>query len=163
MARDRIVQANPEDLILIERTSSHPHSLTHLPFFSQLWSLRPSLSRLRPFNQALAETTNDFGVLAKIEPPTPSARTHVVESMSSALSSTSSTLASRIGLALAVLLRRCRCRTQSARFDADRQMWTERGARTSRADRFMEIDVSPLFPLSFTPNNQWDAYYDRYR
>ena len=78
MARDRIVQANPEDLTLIERTSSHPHSLTHLPPFLQLWSLcLSSLSHIRLFNQALAEATNVFGALATIEPP--SARTHVVE------------------------------------------------------------------------------------
>lgn len=28
---------------------------------------------------------------------------------------------------------------------------------------FMATNVSPLLPLSFTPNSQWDAYYDRYR
>ncbi|KAI0272512.1 hypothetical protein BC834DRAFT_921940 [Gloeopeniophorella convolvens] len=64
MARDRIVQADPEDL----------------PLVLNLWSLRlSSLARLRLFNQVSAEATNLFGALASITPP--AARTQVLENV----------------------------------------------------------------------------------
>ena len=51
--------------------------------------------------------------------------------------------------ALGALLRRCRRRAQSARLDADRQMWIERGARVGliATSHFIEIKVSPLSSL----------------
>lgn len=78
--------------------------------------------------------------------------------MSSPLSSTTFTHVSSTALAtrtgtdtdeLAALLRRCRSRTQSARLDADRQMWIER--RSPRvgliaASHFEGINVARLFP-----------------
>ncbi|KAI0040544.1 hypothetical protein FA95DRAFT_1502690, partial [Auriscalpium vulgare] len=64
MARDRIVEADPEDL----------------PVVLNLWSLRLScLSRMRLFNQGTAETTDLLTVLSAIEPPT--ARAYVFDTL----------------------------------------------------------------------------------
>ncbi|KAH9995547.1 hypothetical protein BJV77DRAFT_942843 [Russula vinacea] len=128
MARDRIVQADPEDLSL-------------------LWSLRlSSLARLRLFNQASAEATNLFSALATIAPP--SARTHVLEQL---LPFELDVIHARVKYwagdahgytdALGALLRRCRRRARGARTDADHQMWVERAARVGliAASQFIEI------------------------
>lgn len=130
MARDRIVQADPEDLTVV----------------LNLWSLRlSSLARLRLFNQVSAEVTNLFGALASIVPPT--ARTHVLEQL---LPFELDVIHARVKYwagdangytdALGVLLRRCRRRARAARLDADRQMWVERGARVGliAASQFIE-------------------------
>ncbi|KAI9451686.1 hypothetical protein BJY52DRAFT_91219 [Lactarius psammicola] len=130
MARDRIVQADPEDL----------------PLVLNLWSLRlSSLARLRLFNQVSAEVTNLFGALASIVPPT--ARTHVLEHV---LPFELDVIHARVKYwagdahgytdALGALLRRCRRRARAARLDADRQMWVERGARVGliAASQFIE-------------------------
>ncbi|KAI0305862.1 hypothetical protein B0F90DRAFT_1873301 [Multifurca ochricompacta] len=128
MARDRIVQADPEDLSL-------------------LWSLRlSSLARLRLFNQVSAEVNNLFGVLTSITPPT--TRTHVLENL---LPFELDVIQARVKYwagdhygyadALGALLRRCKRRARSARItDADRQMWIERGARVGliAASQFIE-------------------------
>ena len=158
MARDRIVQANPEDvtLVLNARTTvpSPPLTPSHLQPFSsqQLWSLRlSSLARLRLFNQASAEATNVFNALAALDPP--SARAHVLEHV---LPFELDVIHARVKYwaadahgyadALGALLRRCRRRARSARLDADRQMWIERGARVGliAASHFIEIKVNPL-------------------
>ncbi|KAI9458105.1 hypothetical protein F5148DRAFT_1321530 [Russula earlei] len=128
MARDRIVEADPEDVSL-------------------LWSLRlSSLARLRLFNQASAEATNLFGALANVAPA--SARAHVLERL---LPFELDVVHARVkywagdatGYAdsLGALLRRCKRRARSARLDADRQMWIERGARLGliAASHFIEI------------------------
>ncbi|KAF8269800.1 hypothetical protein EI94DRAFT_1778124 [Lactarius quietus] len=130
MARDRIVQADPEDLTLV----------------LNLWSLRlSSLARLRLFNQVTAEVTNLFGALADIVPST--ARTHVLEHV---LPFELDVIQARVKYwagdangytdALGVLLRRCRRRARAARIDGDRQMWVERGARVGliAASQFIE-------------------------
>ncbi|KAI0255915.1 hypothetical protein BJV78DRAFT_582531 [Lactifluus subvellereus] len=130
MARDRIVQADPEDL----------------PLVLNLWSLRlSSLARLRLFNQASAEATNLFSALASITPP--AARTHVLEHV---LPFELDVIHARMKYwvddahgytdALGTLLRRCRRRARRARLDADRQMWIERGARVGliAASQFIE-------------------------
>ncbi|KAH9000341.1 hypothetical protein EDB92DRAFT_1789692 [Lactarius akahatsu] len=127
MARDRIVQADPEDVPL-------------------LWSLRlSSLARLRLFNQASAEVTNLFGALASIAPP--AARTHVLEHL---LPFELDVIHARVKYwaadatgytdALGALLRRCRRRARASRLDVDRQMWVERGARVGliAASQFIE-------------------------
>jgi tetratricopeptide (TPR) repeat protein len=131
MARDRIVQADPEDLSLV----------------LNLWSLRlSSLARLRLFNQASAEATNLFNALATIAPP--SAHTHVLEHV---LPFELDVIHARVKYwagdahgytdALGVLLRRCRRRARGARVDADHQMWVERAARVGliAASQFIEI------------------------
>ncbi|KAI0289448.1 hypothetical protein BC826DRAFT_1031882, partial [Russula brevipes] len=131
MARDRIVQADPEDLSLV----------------LNLWSLRlSSLARLRLFNQASAEATNLFGALAGIAPP--SAHAHVLEHL---LPFELDVIHARVRYwagdahgyadALGALLRRCRRRARGARVDADRHMWSERGARVGliAASHFIEI------------------------
>ncbi|KAI0285811.1 hypothetical protein BGY98DRAFT_909570 [Russula aff. rugulosa BPL654] len=128
MARDRIVQADPEDLSL-------------------LWSLRlSSLARLRLFNQASAEATNLSNALGSISPP--SARTHVLDHI---LPFELDVIYARVKYwagdsqgytdALGALLRRCRRRARIARLDADRQMWIERAARVGliAASQFIEI------------------------
>ncbi|KAH9040457.1 hypothetical protein EDB85DRAFT_2173585 [Lactarius pseudohatsudake] len=127
MARDRIVQADPEDVPL-------------------LWSLRlSSLARLRLFNQASAEVTNLFGALASIAPP--AARTHLLEHV---LPFELDVIHARVKYwaadatgytdALGALLRRCRRRARASRLDVDRQMWVERGARVGliAASQFIE-------------------------
>ncbi|KAH9975978.1 hypothetical protein BGW80DRAFT_1484321 [Lactifluus volemus] len=127
MARDRIMQTDPENLPL-------------------LWSLRlSSLARLRLFNQASAEASNLFGALGSITPP--AARTHVLEHV---LPFELDVINARVKYwagdaygytdALGVLLRRCRRRARNARLDADRQMWIERGARVGliAASQFIE-------------------------
>ncbi|KAH9967235.1 hypothetical protein BC827DRAFT_1123148 [Russula dissimulans] len=135
MARDRIVDADPEDVPLV------------LNACIMLWSLRlSSLARLRLFNQASAEATNLFGALAAIAPP--SARTHVLEYL---LPFELDVIHARVKYwagdphgyadALGALLRRCRRRARAARLDADRQMWIERAARVGliAASHFIEI------------------------
>jgi len=131
MARDRIVQADPEDLSLV----------------LNLWSLRlSSLARLRLFNQASAEATNLSSALSSISPP--SARTHVLEHV---LPFELDVIYARVKYwagdsqgytdALGTLIRRCRRRARIARLDADRQMWIERAARVAliAASQFIEI------------------------
>ena len=150
MARDRIVQADPEDLTLVLNARTHPSSAS-LPTLTspQLWSLRLcSLARLRLFNQVSAEVTNLFGALASIVPPT--ARTHVLEHV---LPFELDVIQARVKYwaadahgytdALGILLRRCRRRARAARLDADRQMWVERGARVGliAASQFIETKV----------------------
>ncbi|KAH9169928.1 hypothetical protein EDB89DRAFT_1382929 [Lactarius sanguifluus] len=130
MARDRIVQADPEDI----------------PLVLNLWSLRlSSLARLRLFNQASAEVTNLFGALASITPP--AARTHLLEHV---LPFELDVIHARVKYwaadasgytdALGALLRRCRRRARASRLDVDRQMWVERGARVAliAASQFIE-------------------------
>ncbi|KAI0061054.1 hypothetical protein BV25DRAFT_830314 [Artomyces pyxidatus] len=126
MARDRIVQADPEDL----------------PLVLNLWSLRvSSLARMRLFNQASAETTNVFSVLTAITPP--SARKHVFENV---LPFELEVLHARVRYwagdplgyadALSALLHKCRRRARAG----DREMWMERGARVGliAASQFIE-------------------------
>ncbi|OCH85501.1 hypothetical protein OBBRIDRAFT_762865 [Obba rivulosa] len=117
MARDRIVEADPENVQLI----------------LSLWYLRlSSLARLRLFNQTSAECTNLFTVLNAIEPA--SARAWV---FARALPFELEVLHARLKYwagdhmghldALAALLRRCR--NQARAHPADAEMWRERGAR----------------------------------
>jgi hypothetical protein len=154
MARDRIVQADPEDLSLVLNVRIYPPSsdisatsCTDPP--TQLWSLRlSSLARLRLFNQASAEATNLFGALAGIAPP--SARAHVLEHV---LPFELDVIHARVRYwagdahgyadALGAILRRCRRRARGARVDADRHMWIERGGRVGliAASHFIEIKV----------------------
>lgn len=130
MARDRIVQADPEDL----------------PLVLNLWSLRlSSLARLRLFNQVSAEVANLFGALASIAPP--AARTHVLQHV---LPFELDVIHARVKYwagdahgytdALGALLTRSRRRARAARLDADHQMWVERGARVAliAASQFIE-------------------------
>ena len=156
MARDRIVQADPEDLTLVLNARTlfppPPPNLTIIP---QLWSLRlSSLARLRLFNQVSAEVTNLFGALASIAPP--AARTHVLEHL---LPFELDVIQARVKYwandangytdALGVLLRRCRRRARAARLDTDRQMWVERGARVGliAASQFIETKVPLRIPF----------------
>jgi trafficking protein particle complex subunit 12 len=168
MARDRIVQANPEDLSLVLNASISPSisgatstslTTTHpVPFrfpSLQLWSLRlSSLARLRLFNQVSAEATNLYGAFGTIDPP--STRAHVLEHV---LPFELDVIHARVRYwagdahgyadALGALLRRCRRRARGARIDSDRQMWIERGARVGliTASHFIEIKVcSPPLP-----------------
>ncbi|EMD38936.1 hypothetical protein CERSUDRAFT_47943 [Gelatoporia subvermispora B] len=119
MARDRLLEADPEDLTLV----------------LSLWYLRlASLARLRLFNQTSAECTNLFSVLNGIEPP--SAREWVFER---ALPFELEVLHARLKYwagdhmghldALAALLRKCRTRARAR--PADAEMWRERGARVA--------------------------------
>jgi hypothetical protein len=173
MARDRIVQASPEDLSLVLNASLSPFiscstsaSLTKLPPLPsvsslQLWSLRlSSLARLRLFNQVSAEATNLYGALGTIEPP--STRAHVLEHV---LPFELDVVHARVRYwagdghgyadALGALLRRCRRRARGARIDSDRQMWIERGARVGliTASHFIEIKVAaPPLPPFFLIN-----------
>jgi hypothetical protein len=117
----------------------------------QLWSLRlSSLARLRLFNQVSAEATNLYSALTTIEPT--ATRTHVLEHV---IPFELDVVHARVRYwtgdghgyadALGALLRRCRRRARSARNDADRQMWIERGARVGliTASHFIEIKVLP--------------------
>ncbi|KAI0047187.1 hypothetical protein FA95DRAFT_1582762 [Auriscalpium vulgare] len=126
MARDRIVEADPEDL----------------PDVLNLWSLRLScLSRMRLFNQTTAETTNLFTVLSAVEPPT--ARAYVFDTL---LPFELEVLQARVRYwsgdprgytdALGALLRKCRRKARQG----DREMWAERGARVAliAASQFVE-------------------------
>ncbi|KAI0654039.1 hypothetical protein C8Q70DRAFT_1030630 [Cubamyces menziesii] len=121
-ARDRIVEADPEDV----------------PYILSLWYLRLSaLARMRLFNQTTAECTNLFSVLHAVAPP--AARAYLLARV---LPFELDVLHARLKYwagdhvgyldALAALLRRCRAqaRAAAARGDqAGKAMWTERGAR----------------------------------
>ncbi|GBE86415.1 hypothetical protein SCP_0902940 [Sparassis crispa] len=117
MARDRIVEADPEDLSLI----------------LSLWSLRLScLARLRLFNQTSAECTNLFTVLNAVEPAV--SRVWLFDRV---LPFELEVLHAKIKYwmgdhmgyldALAALLRRCKAKARHAKVDD--AMWKERGAR----------------------------------
>ena len=163
MTRDRIVQADPEDLPLVLNVciSRPPPRSVRTNQSSQLWSLRlSSLARLRLFNQTSAEATNLFSALASITPPT--ARAHVLEHV---LPFELDVIHARVKYwaddphgytdALGTLLRRCRRRARSARLDADRQMWMERGARVGliAASQFIETKViKPSSSPHLSPN-----------
>ena len=160
MARDRIVQANPEDLSLVLNASISPFisgltSDDDRPPSLQLWSLRlSSLARLRLFNQVSAEATNLYNALGTIDPP--STRAHVQEHV---LPFELDVIHARVRYwagdghgyadALGALLRRCRRRARGARIDSDRQMWIERGARVGliTASHFIEIKVRSPVPF----------------
>ncbi|KAH9911879.1 hypothetical protein B0H21DRAFT_828887 [Amylocystis lapponica] len=120
MARDRIVEADPEDLKVI----------------LELWHMRlASLARLRLFNQTSAECTNLFTVLNAIEPP--AARQWLFERV---LPFDLEVLHARLKYwagdhmgyldALAALLRRCKAKTRQPKLDAvGAALWRERGTR----------------------------------
>ena len=106
-----------------------------------------------------------FSALASLDPP--SARAHVLEHV---LPFELDVIHARVKYwagdshgyadALGVLLRRCRRRARSARLDADRQMWIERGARVGliAASHFIEIKVNnPLLSSPFS-SSLWDAH-----
>ncbi|KAI8996438.1 hypothetical protein BD414DRAFT_409004 [Trametes punicea] len=119
-ARDRIVEADPEDV----------------PYILSLWYLRlSSLARMRLFNQTSAECTNLFAVLNAVEPR--EARDYLFDRI---LPFELEVLHARLKYwagdhighldALAALLRRCKAKARAARADpAAAAMWTERGAR----------------------------------
>ncbi|EIM83049.1 uncharacterized protein STEHIDRAFT_64090 [Stereum hirsutum FP-91666 SS1] len=156
MARDRIVQTDPEDLSLV----------------LSLWYLRvSSLARLRLFNQTSAETTNLFTALHSIQPP--STRTHVFEHL---LPFELEVIYARLKYwagdplgyvdALAGLMRKCRRKARGARGErgkADRGMWMERGARVAliAASQFIEMKdftaaTNLLEPLLKQPGSNSD-------
>ena len=98
-------------------------------------------ARLRLFNQASAEATNVFNALAALE--------HVLPFELDVIHARVKDWAPD---ALGAHLRRCRRLARSARLDADRQMWIERGARVGliAASHFIEIKFSPLLPPFFS-------------
>ncbi|OSD04792.1 hypothetical protein PYCCODRAFT_1363432 [Trametes coccinea BRFM310] len=119
-ARDRIVEADPEDV----------------PYILSLWYLRlSSLARMRLFNQTSAECTNLFAVLNAVEPR--ETREYLFDRI---LPFELDVLHARLKYwagdhvgyldALAALLRRCKAKARGARADQTAAgMWTERGAR----------------------------------
>ncbi|KAI0325893.1 hypothetical protein GY45DRAFT_1260037 [Cubamyces sp. BRFM 1775] len=119
-ARDRIVEADPEDV----------------PYILSLWYLRlSSLARMRLFNQTTAECTNLFAVLHAVAPR--EARTYLFDRV---LPFELEVLYTRLKYwagdhvgyldALSALLRRCKAKARGTRGDqAAKAMWTERGAR----------------------------------
>ncbi|KAL4259902.1 Trafficking protein particle complex subunit 12 [Pleurotus pulmonarius] len=119
MARDRMVNTDPEEIALI----------------LSLWYIRlASLARLRLFNQTSAECTNLFSVLNAIEPP--STRKYVferilpfeLEVMQARLKYWTGDHMSYLD-ALNVLLQKCRISARGAKDDITVSMWKERGAR----------------------------------
>ncbi|KAI0642124.1 hypothetical protein C8Q79DRAFT_918591 [Trametes meyenii] len=127
-ARDRIVEADPEDV----------------PYILSLWYLRlSSLARMRLFNQTAAECTNLFGVLhAAATTTVPPAA--LAPALARVLPFELDVLHARLKYwagdhlgyldALAALLRRCRAAARapapaSRRDRAQVAMWAERGAR----------------------------------
>ncbi|KAI9064801.1 hypothetical protein FKP32DRAFT_1685335 [Trametes sanguinea] len=124
-ARDRIVEADPEDV---------PYILS--PRRTQLWYLRlSSLARMRLFNQTSAECTNLFTVLNAVEPR--ETREYLFDRI---LPFELEVLYARLKYwagdhvgyldALTALLRRCKSKARAARTDQTAGgMWTERGAR----------------------------------
>ncbi|KAI1793510.1 hypothetical protein LXA43DRAFT_1123281 [Ganoderma leucocontextum] len=121
-ARDRIVEADPEEV----------------SYIISLWYLRlSSLARMRLFNQTAAECTNLFTVLHAVEPP--ETRAFLLDRV---LPFELDILHAKLKYwagdhmayldALAALLARCKrkARAAAARKDAPTvAMWTERGAR----------------------------------
>ncbi|KAI0358032.1 hypothetical protein OH77DRAFT_1397582 [Trametes cingulata] len=119
-ARDRIVEADPEEVAYI----------------LSLWYLRlSSLARMRLFNQTAAECTNLFAVLHALEPR--ETRQYLFDRV---LPFELEVLHARLKYwagdhvgyldALAALLRRCKAKARAARGDqAAQAMWTERGTR----------------------------------
>ncbi|KAF7430912.1 hypothetical protein PC9H_006627 [Pleurotus ostreatus] len=119
MARDRMVNTDPEEIALI----------------LSLWYIRlASLARLRLFNQTSAECTNLFSVLNAIEPP--SIRKYVFERI---LPFELEVMQARLKYwtgdhmayldALNVLLQKCRISAKGAKDEVTVSMWKERGAR----------------------------------
>ncbi|RPD76400.1 hypothetical protein L226DRAFT_460848 [Lentinus tigrinus ALCF2SS1-7] len=121
-ARDRIVEADPEDV----------------SFILSLWYLRlSSLARMRLFNQTSAECTNLFTVLHAIEAPEKRAflfdRVLPFE-LEVLYAKLKYWAADHMGYldALAALLHRCKTKARAAKTDpAAAAMWTERGSRVS--------------------------------
>ncbi|KAA1470247.1 hypothetical protein DENSPDRAFT_774116 [Dentipellis sp. KUC8613] len=131
MARDRLVQTDPEDLALV----------------LSLWYLRlSSLARLRLFNQTSAETTNLFTALETVAAP--AARAHLFDTL---LPFELEVLHARLRYwagdargyldALGALLAKCRRRARRERSAGERQMWIERAARVGliAASQFVEM------------------------
>ncbi|TBU27304.1 hypothetical protein BD311DRAFT_665670 [Dichomitus squalens] len=119
-ARDRIVEADPEEV----------------SYILSLWYLRlSSLARMRLFNQTSAECTNLFTVLHAIEPP--DARAFLFDrvlpfELDVLYAKLKYWAGDHMGYldALAALLQRCKRKARAARADAaTAAMWTERGAR----------------------------------
>ncbi|KAI0675706.1 hypothetical protein C8Q78DRAFT_963869 [Trametes maxima] len=150
-ARDRIVEADPEDV----------------PYILSLWYLRvSSLARMRLFNQTAAECTNLFGVLHAVAPP--AARAHLLARV---LPFELDVLHARLKYwagdhlgyldALAALLGRCREGARAGPGDAAmRAMWAERGARVGLiiASQLVEMRdytaaATILEPLCRQPGN----------
>ncbi|KAI0741612.1 hypothetical protein C8Q80DRAFT_1110193 [Daedaleopsis nitida] len=119
-ARDRIVEADPEDV----------------PFILSLWYLRlSSLARMRLFNQTVAECTNLFTVLHAIEPPETQAylfdrvMPFELEVLYAKLKYWAGDHMGYLD-ALTALLQRCKSKARAAKADqAASAMWTERGSR----------------------------------
>ncbi|KIK50603.1 hypothetical protein GYMLUDRAFT_234560 [Collybiopsis luxurians FD-317 M1] len=133
MARDRIVTADPEDLVLV----------------LGLWYLRLAcLSRLRLFNQTSVECTNLFSVLNAVEPP--ETKSYLFDKM---LPFELEVMYTRLKYwagdhlgyldALSGLLRKCKIKAKrSPKLDPTASaMWKERGARVSLiiASQLMEM------------------------
>ncbi|KAI0731358.1 hypothetical protein C8Q76DRAFT_612246 [Earliella scabrosa] len=119
-ARDRIVEADPEEV----------------SYILSLWYLRlSSLARMRLFNQTSAECTNLFNVLHAIEPPETRAflfdrvLPFELEVLYAKLKYWAGDHMGYLD-ALAALLHRCKAKARAAKSDqAAAGMWTERGAR----------------------------------
>ncbi|CDO69636.1 hypothetical protein BN946_scf184851.g24 [Trametes cinnabarina] len=134
-ARDRIVEADPEDV----------------PYILSLWYLRlSSLARMRLFNQTSAECTNLFAVLNAVEPR--EAREYLFDrilpfELEVIYARLKYWAGDHVGYldALAALLRRCKAKARAARADQTAAgMWTERGARVCLiiASQLVEMRVS---------------------
>ncbi|RDX48174.1 hypothetical protein OH76DRAFT_1352964 [Lentinus brumalis] len=121
-ARDRIVEADPEDV----------------SYILSLWYLRlSSLARMRLFNQTSAECTNLFTVLHAIEAPEKRAflfdrvLPFELEVLYAKLKYWAGDHMGYLD-ALAALLHRCKTKARSTKSDpAAAAMWTERGSRVS--------------------------------
>ncbi|KAI0953947.1 hypothetical protein AcW1_006737 [Taiwanofungus camphoratus] len=135
MARDRIVEADPEDLALV----------------LSLWYLRLScLARLRLFNQTSAECTNLFAVLNAVEPA--ASRQWLFDKI---LPFELEVLYAKLKYwagdhmgyldALSALLKRCKAKARQAKADAaGAGMWQERGARVCLIIASQLIEMNDL-------------------
>ncbi|KAG9000753.1 hypothetical protein FRB95_009504 [Tulasnella sp. JGI-2019a] len=119
MSRDRIVNSNPDDIVLI----------------FEFWHLRlTSLTRLRLFNQAAAECNNLFAILRNIQPDL--VRTYIFDSLlpfelEVMYARTRYWAGDPYGYLdeLYALLRTCKKRSKTATIATDVEMWKERAVR----------------------------------
>ncbi|VDC03511.1 unnamed protein product [Peniophora sp. CBMAI 1063] len=116
LARDRLVQTDPEDLDRV----------------FNLWYLRlSSLARLRLFNQTTSEAANLQNVLVSVPQSTLDRIVPFELQVLFARTAYWAGSAPEYADALGVLLKRCRTQGRRARHAADRTMWRERGARVA--------------------------------
>ncbi|KZV68226.1 hypothetical protein PENSPDRAFT_653361 [Peniophora sp. CONT] len=144
LARDRLVQTDPEDLDRV----------------FNLWYLRlSSLARLRLFNQTTSEAANLQNALTHV--PQATLDRIVPFELQVLFARTAYWAGSALEYAdsLGVLLKRCRTQGRRARHAADRTMWRERGARVAliAASRAVEAKdyasaISLLQPLLSQPD-----------